>query len=123
MKMMEKHSRTKREERTTAPASVEVMWHDRFGREKYAIVQSFDISASGMRLSLPEPVAIRSLVQLQCLPLKIHGTASVRHCEPKPGRYLVGLEFLGGLKWKPPAPPAAEAAESELQELDRTVGR
>ena len=100
-------SRTRREDRSAAPAVIRVMWVDKLGRERFASVQSYDISASGMRLSLPEAVEARSFVRLQCAELGIHGTASVRHCEHQGGKYLVGLEFLGGLKWKQPAPVPA----------------
>jgi hypothetical protein len=34
--------------------------------------------------------------------LGVHGRASVRSCTRKGTKYVVGLEFSAGLKWKPP---------------------
>jgi hypothetical protein len=75
------------------------MWRDTSGGDKFAIVKSFDISESGMRIELPEPVEPRSFVQLQCPELGLQGTASVRSCSRQGVRFMIGLEFAGGLKW------------------------
>lgn len=85
------------------------MWQDARGGDRFAVVKSYDVSQNGMRLQLPEPVEPRSCLRLQCLELKIHGTASVRSCQRNGMGYMVGLEFLGGLKWnlKPEAAPQA----------------
>ncbi|MBV8819327.1 MAG: PilZ domain-containing protein [Acidobacteriaceae bacterium] len=94
-------SENRREERIAAPAMVRITWRDRFGEDKFANVRSQDVSISGMRVELPEEVPPRSYVTLQSPQLGLHGTASVRFCRAAKGRYVTGLEFTGGLKWKP----------------------
>ena len=38
--------------------------------------------------------------------LALHGTATVRNCTGKGFKFQVGLEFSGGMKWKPETPKA-----------------
>jgi hypothetical protein len=92
----------RRHERTEQAEIIQVMWKDRDGADKYANARTLDISEIGMRIEIPEPVEERSYVILRCDKLKLNGTASVRSCQRKGNRYLVGLEFSVGMKWKPP---------------------
>jgi hypothetical protein len=64
-----------------------------------------DISESGIRLEVREPIDKQTYVTLQCPTLGLHGTASVRTCTRKGTKFVVGLEFSGGLRWKPKAKP------------------
>jgi len=61
-----------------------------------------DVSEAGMRVELPEPLEKLTYLTLRADGLKLHGTASVRSCTRKGLKYVVGLEFSGGLQWKPP---------------------
>src|ERR1700685_1124885 len=98
---MEEKGGIRRDERKTAAEQVEVTWKDRSGQEKFAKARSLDISAQGMRIEVPEPLEKQAYVSLRSDALALHGTASVRSCTRKGTKYLVGLEFSGGLKWKP----------------------
>jgi hypothetical protein len=97
----------RRHERNEQSAVVQIMWKDRNGADKYANARTLDISESGMRIEVPEPLQERSYVTLRADKLKLNGTASVRTCIRKGTRYWVGLEFSVGMKWKPPEPDAA----------------
>jgi hypothetical protein len=91
-------------ERLPAPLSVRVVWQDRFGRDKYAMVRSIDVSKLGMRLEMPEPIEARSVVTLESQQLRLHGSGSVRHCaRAGGGKYVIGIEFVGGLRYEEPA--------------------
>jgi hypothetical protein len=77
-----------------------VSWKDRSGNEKFANAEVVDVSEAGMQIKVPEAFAEQTLVTLRSHRLELHGRASVRRCVRKGAKYLVGLEFLGGLKWK-----------------------
>jgi hypothetical protein len=100
---MPSDTKQRRQIRTAISASIRVAWQDRLGRDKYATVHSFDISSEGIRMQMPEPVDLRSVLALQSQDLKLNGSASVRYCTRARGHYVVGAEFVGGLRWQPPA--------------------
>ncbi len=89
-------------QRSPALMFVRVIWQDKMGRDKYAMVRSVDISAAGIRLEMPEPVEARSIVTLQSQQLGLQGSGSVRYCtRAGGGKYVIGVEFVGGLRYKP----------------------
>jgi hypothetical protein len=92
---------TRRHERTDQAEVVQVMWKDRDGGDKFTNAKTLNISEVGMRIEMPEPLLERSYVTLRCDKLKLNGRASVRSCQRKGIRYVVGLEFSVGMKWKP----------------------
>lgn len=96
----------RRDERMPAAELVEVTWKDRYGQEKFAKARSLDVSELGMRIEMPEALDKLVYVTLRSIPLALHGTASVRSCTRRGTKYLVGLEFSGGLRWKPKKPSA-----------------
>ena len=70
-----------------------------------------DVSESGMRAQLPDPIERLAYVTLHSPSLGLQGSASVRSCERKGMKYIAGFEFSAGLKWKPPKPAEPDAAE------------
>ena len=100
----------RRHGRTEVRALVQLMWKDRDGNEKFTNALSLDVSESGMRAEVPEPVPERSYVVIRADTLALHGSASVRSCSRKGTKYVVGLEFSAGMKFKP-KPPKVSAAE------------
>ena len=104
----------RRQDRTALSVPVQVMWKDRLGNDKFTTAQSIDLCESGMRLQAPEQIADRSFVVLKCEKLGLHGSASVRSCSRRGARYLIGMEFSGGMKWKP-RPENAKAPVVPLQ--------
>jgi PilZ domain len=91
----------RRDDRIRTDQMVEVTWKDRSGQEKFARARTLDISELGMRVEMPEALDKLIYVTLRCSALSLHGTASVRSCVRQATKYLIGLEFSGGLKWKP----------------------
>lgn len=98
---MEYKGGLRRSERLTTDALVEMTWKDRLGQEKFAKGRSLDISATGIRVEMPESLDKQTYVTLRSNALSLHGTASVRSCTRKGAKFLIGLEFSAGLKWKP----------------------
>jgi hypothetical protein len=93
----------RRHERVLQGAPVQVSWKDRLGNEKFANAEILDVSEAGIRVKVPESLAEHTLVTLRSDRLALHGRASVRSCDRQGAKYLVGLEFIGGLSWKPPS--------------------
>ena len=91
----------RRHERVPQAAPVQVSWRDRLGNEKFACAEILDVSQAGMRVKVPESVVEQTLVTLRSDRLALHGRASAKSCVRQGAKYLVGLEFIGGLNWKP----------------------
>lgn len=92
----------RRRERRALPSIVRVGWQDRLGQNKSVETRSFDISESGLRFDLPEAVQLRSDVTLRSEKLGLNTRASVRFCTRKGTRYVIGVEFAGNFRWRPP---------------------
>ncbi len=71
------------------------------GEQKFAYARILDVSESGLRVELREALARHAYVSLRADHIALQGSASVRSCVKKGSLYLVGLEFSGGMKWKP----------------------
>lgn len=71
------------------------------GEQKFAYAQILDVSESGMRVELREALARQAYVSLRADQIGLQGSASVRSCVKKGNKFIAGLEFSGGLKWKP----------------------
>jgi hypothetical protein len=97
----------RRHDRTVVRTLVQLMWRDPNGTEKYTNAHTIDVSESGMRIEVPEQIPERSYVTMRVDQLALSGTASVRSCVRKGTKYVAGLEFSSGMKFKP-KPPKAE---------------
>jgi hypothetical protein len=91
----------RRHARSAKSAPVQVAWKDRQGADNVIRGTIIDVSESGIRIELPEPLEKQTYVTLQSTSLGLHGSASVRTCTRKGVKYVVGLELSAGLKWKP----------------------
>ena len=101
---MSRSGELRRHSRTADSTPLQIVWKDRAGVDKFIHARTLDISETGMRIEVREPLDTQTYVTLQCPALRLHGTASVRTCVRKRNNYIVGLEFSGGLRWKPKAP-------------------
>jgi hypothetical protein len=93
----------RRQSRIEVAVPVDVMWTDRWGHERFATARSVDICESGIRIQVPEALPERSFVRLRADKIGLAGSGSVRTCIKKGTKFVVGLEFSGGMKWKRPA--------------------
>src|SRR6266852_5242276 len=107
----------RRHHRTQARSVVQLVWKDHLGNEKYTKARTLDISQSGMRVEVPEQIPKRSYVTFRAAELSLHGTGSVRTCHGKGLKYVIGVEFSAGMKWKPKS-AKSEPAESTGEESE-----
>jgi len=98
----------RRQDRRACEHNISVIWRDPRGQEKFVIAKALDISESGLLLQMPEALPKQAYLTLRAPKLGLLGPASVRHCTRIGGaKFLIGLEFTAGLRWKPPQPTAA----------------
>lgn len=100
---MERKGDLRRHQRAEIAAPVHLSWADRDGNQKFAYAQVIDVSETGMRVEMREALARQTYVALRVDQLALQGSASVRSSKKLGTKYVVGLEFAGGLKWKPKA--------------------
>ncbi len=103
----------RRQARTEVVVPVDVMWTDRQGHERFATARSIDICESGIRIQVPEALPERSYVRLRADRIALAGSASVRSCVKKGTKFVVGLEFSGGMTWK--GPVAHKALDAPIE--------
>jgi hypothetical protein len=93
----------RRHARLTASGAVTVAWTDSRGANCVARGKCLNISASGMSVELPDMVPAQAYVSLRCPPHKLNGSGSVRYCQRGKMSWVVGIEFSGGMEWRPAA--------------------
>jgi PilZ domain-containing protein len=98
---MSREGQLRRHERAEKSSPVQIVWQDRSGEDRFINGRSLDISTSGMRVESAEKIDQQTYVTVQCAALGLHGRASVRSCTRKGMKYVLGLEFSGGMQWKP----------------------
>ena len=90
-------------------ATLRVAWLSTSGTLKVAQnVRVLNICEHGMAFELPEAAQLVSGVKLQSDKHKLLGEATVRHCHRVGSKYVVGVEFSDGLRWRPPEEPVVE---------------
>jgi len=88
----------RREARVQRGAEVRLSWDDGRGETKYAVTKTYDLSRSGIKVQLMESIDRGAFVRVQADTLGLSGTAVVRNCTRKGGKFWIGLEFSGGTK-------------------------
>ena len=95
----------RRAERQPCDHSVTVTWRGAGGEDRFTQAKAIDICESGLRLQMPESLDRQSYLTLRASKLNLVGPASVRHCTRiRGGKFAVGLEFSGGMRWTPRVP-------------------
>jgi len=119
---MAEKGKLRRHPRNEVRSIVQLVWKDHLGNEKYTKARTLDVSESGMRVEVPERIPERSYITFRADELSLHGTGSVRSCQGKGLKYIVGLEFSTGMKWKPKTPelktPEPEPVETTGDEVE-----
>lgn len=75
--------------------------------------ECLEVCRNGLRVETPEAIPVSTEVSLRALSLGLTGRGIIRYCHPNDGKFLVGLEFTGGLYWRPPEQVAAETTFSQ----------
>jgi len=71
------------------------MWTDRAGQSRWAMVRILDLSDSGVRLEVPQPIETLCVVSFSSDDMNLSGQATVRFCRRQGTKYVVGAEFSG----------------------------
>src|SRR5579872_2913756 len=99
---MSREGELRRDSRAEVSSPAQIVWQDRSGADHFMNGRALNVSPSGMRVEVGDPIEKQTYVTVQCASLGLHGRASVRSCTRKGLKYILGLEFSAGLKWKPP---------------------
>jgi PilZ domain len=67
-----------------------------------------NISEEGIAVELPEPAQLVSRIKLEAEKHRLLGEGTVRHCRRVSSKYVVGVEFVDGLRWRAPEEPVVE---------------
>ena len=86
---------------------LEVSWLDLTGKMKVTRTRALDISETGISIQLPE-AAMPMLVRFRSERFRVQGAGSVKYCRPSAGMFIVGLEFIEDLHWRPPPVEVSE---------------
>ena len=95
---MKQEGGLRRHARSIKSSVVSVVWTDRLGGDKFVNGRTVDVSEAGIRIEIPEPIDKATYVTVQCPAMGLHGRASVRTCNRKGTKYVLGLEFSAGLQ-------------------------
>lgn len=100
-----------RESRTTQrypiKGGVAVSWQDSHGSFRAIQAQGVNISETGLEIEIPDSIDRGSNVTVRAEKLRLSAAAVVRYCRRNGPKFRLGLEFIGGLQWRPPVPGAA----------------
>ena len=83
----------RRHDRIPYNGPIRIAWETENGELRYAMGKCVDISESGLRIELPEPVPVRSYVTLRADGINLSARASVRSVDRRGIRCLVGLQL------------------------------
>ena len=93
--------------RTPYSGKVNLNWASENGDPCARNGECLDVSSSGLKIKVDAPIATRTVVTVRARELELHGSASVRSCTRAGAKFIIGLEFVGGMKWRIPASMAS----------------
>lgn len=105
--MPESKGDLRRHARSAVDSPVQVLWKDRAGGDNSVNGRVLDVSETGMRIKVPAAIESGAYVTFLANKISLQGTGSVRSCKRQGLNYVIGLEFVRGLRWKP-KPAAGE---------------
>jgi hypothetical protein len=80
---------------------LEVSWLDVNGRMKVCRTRALNVSEDGIAFQLPEEI-MPLLVRFRSERCNVEGVGAVKQCRRTGNKFLVGLEFTDGLRWRAP---------------------
>lgn len=84
----------RRANRTTCDVSVTISWTDEEGnRERYLVGKCVEISATGLRIELLQPIPYLTYVTLRIAGMDLAASARVRHSRSRGLKATMGLEL------------------------------
>jgi len=92
----------RRQNRHPLPGRIKLHWSAPDGCTVHTMGECLDISKTGLRLRTERRIEPGLMVQVECAQFHIVGVAYARHCRAPGLRFVVGIEFAGGLTWEEP---------------------
>jgi len=102
----------RRDSRLTYNGKISLTWSNSAGDPLGRNGLCLDISATGLKVKLDSEIPVRTVVTVRAKELELHGSASVRSCVRTGVKYIIGLEFVGGMRWQAPASLATASSGS-----------
>lgn len=97
--------RRRRAPRHQCSGRIRVSWTSGF--DKFAAGECLEISRTGLRFATREPIPLMTRLCLKSESLDLAASGTVRHCKRNKGKYIVGVDFVGGFQYRAPEPPGA----------------
>ncbi len=72
---------------------VRLSWEDDQRRAKFILAKCVDISETGLRVEVSEPIPVRTNLQLRAERINLGGSATVKHSVRYGSKYLLGLQL------------------------------
>ena len=91
--------RRRRASRSQCSVGIRLAWT--CGFDKYAMGACVDISRTGLRMLISHPIPVGTKVSFKSDCLALGGSGTVRFCKRQTSKYMIGLDFAGGLQWRP----------------------
>ena len=93
-KIRQRHmSDKRRKQRELFHCVLELSWKDTRGVARTLSVHAIDLSTSGIRVESSEPIEPHTEVYVRAERYGVTGSTSVRHCNHRGPKYVLGLEF------------------------------
>lgn len=86
-----KKSRSSWRHRLVSP--IEISWEERAGVKRQERGCCLDVSAGGLKMELPDPLAVGTPIYFHVIHTNLVGTASVRYCTHSGSKHVIGVEF------------------------------
>lgn len=93
--------RRRRFPRQPCASDIRLAWTSHF--DKYAMGKCTDVSRTGLQMIISYPIPIQTRICFKADSLLLNGSGTVRHCKRQKEQYIVGVDFAGGLQWRPPS--------------------
>ncbi len=107
----------RKEQRNPSKKTYSISWVNEGGLTRSAQVQGLDFSRSGIGISCPEDIRPETIVYIQAQGGYPTGYAAVRHCTPREGSYVIGLQLDEAAKTKTEVPPTYAADHYEFLQI------
>ena len=71
---------------------IRLCWEETSQGPRFGIGRCMNLSRNGLGIELNSPIPMRTAVSFRCERSGLSATATVRYCERRGARYLIGLE-------------------------------
>jgi len=72
---------------------IEITWEEQAGVKRHCLGHCLDISAGGLKMEIPDPIEISTVVEFRVVHTNLTGSGWVRYCTATGSRHTIGLEF------------------------------